>query len=149
MKTLRLLHPLIASGFLVSSAFADHHDHHENHDHDRDHHDHDWGHHGHFDRGRFGRDFPVVGFYSEPYYRSYYYDDDYFYAPPRRLYAAESYSTLLMDVQSALARRGYYRGVIDGDIGPGSRAAIRGFQRDHDLPVTGRIDTPLRRALRL
>jgi hypothetical protein len=51
------------------------------------------------------------------------------------------------DVQVALRRRGYYHGPIDGDIGPGSRAAISAYQYDHGLPVTGGIDGPLRHSL--
>ncbi len=54
-----------------------------------------------------------------------------------------------VDVQRALARRGYYGGAIDGDIGPRSRAAIRSYQVDRGLPVTGRIDTLLLRSLGL
>lgn len=54
-----------------------------------------------------------------------------------------------IDVQRALAKRGYYGGVIDGDIGPRTRAAIRAYQVDRGLPVTGVIDTPLLRSLRL
>ena len=52
-----------------------------------------------------------------------------------------------MDVQRALKRRGYYAGAIDGDIGPGSRSAIRAFQADRGLRVTGRIDSTLLRSL--
>jgi Putative peptidoglycan binding domain len=37
-------------------------------------------------------------------------------------------------VQSALTKRGYYRGSIDGIIGPDSRRAIRAFQTSHGLP---------------
>lgn len=54
---------------------------------------------------------------------------------------------LAMDVQTALRRRGYYRGSIDGDIGPGTRAAIRAYQADRGLTVTGRIDRSLVRSL--
>lgn len=54
-----------------------------------------------------------------------------------------------VDVQIALRREGYYRGPIDGDIGPGSRYAIRAYQYDNDLPVTGRIDGYLLRSLGL
>lgn len=50
-------------------------------------------------------------------------------------------------VQAELARRGYYRGPIDGDIGPGSRAAIARFQADRGLAVTGYINTSLLSAL--
>lgn len=48
-----------------------------------------------------------------------------------------------VDVQVALRRAGYYRGPIDGDIGAGSRSAIRNYQYDRGLPVTGRIDAYL------
>ncbi len=51
------------------------------------------------------------------------------------------------DVQSALRRRGYYNGPIDGDLGPGSRAAIRDFQFARGLTPTGRVDSTLLRAL--
>jgi peptidoglycan hydrolase-like protein with peptidoglycan-binding domain len=52
-------------------------------------------------------------------------------------------------VQSALGKRGYYRGPIDGVIGAGSRRAIRNFQTDQGLPVTGSIDRKLLGALRI
>jgi peptidoglycan hydrolase-like protein with peptidoglycan-binding domain len=51
-------------------------------------------------------------------------------------------------VQGALAQRGYYDGQIDGVAGPGTRSAIREFQRDNGLPVTGRIDSQLVQALK-
>lgn len=76
-----------------------------------------------------------VSVYSQPSYRTY-----------RTYDAADS---LAADVQSALRRRGYYRGAIDGDIGPGSRAAIRAYQREHGLAATGRIDASLLRSLRI
>ena len=47
------------------------------------------------------------------------------------------------NVQIRLAERGYYRGPIDGDIGPGTRNSIANFQADYGLRVTGRVDTPL------
>ena len=59
-----------------------------------------------------------------------------------------SYGSVEIDVQRGLARRGYYRGPIDGDIGPGSRAGIRAFQYDSGLAPTGRIDRDLIEALR-
>jgi peptidoglycan hydrolase-like protein with peptidoglycan-binding domain len=52
-------------------------------------------------------------------------------------------------VQSELSRRGYYQGPIDGVIGAGSRRAIRSFQTDQGLPVTGAIDGKLLSALRV
>lgn len=50
--------------------------------------------------------------------------------------------------QRRLAARGYYDGAIDGIAGPKTRAAIRRFQRDAGLAVTGKIDRSLARALR-
>ncbi len=52
-------------------------------------------------------------------------------------------------VQQELARRRYYRGPIDGQVGPQTRAAIRVYQVDKGLPVTGRIDGALLKSLRL
>ena len=50
-------------------------------------------------------------------------------------------------MQRVLKRRGYYYGSIDGDIGPASRNAIRNYQADRGLKVTGRIDSSLLRSL--
>lgn len=52
-------------------------------------------------------------------------------------------------VQRALARNGYYRGPIDGNIGPMSRRAIASYQNDHGLRVTGYPDGNLLNALGL
>jgi membrane-bound lytic murein transglycosylase B len=52
-------------------------------------------------------------------------------------------------VQSALTKRGYYRGPIDGVIGASSRRAIRAFQANQGLPLTGLIDRKLISALQL
>lgn len=79
---------------------------------------------------------------SEPVYERRY--ETRYEAEPRRYYRP-----IEVDVQRALARRGYYNGPIDGDLGPGTRAAIRAYQYDHDLPVSGRIDRYLIDALRL
>jgi len=78
------------------------------------------------------------------------YDDyryDYRYDKKYRDY--ESSRRTRMDVQRELAKRRYYRGPIDGDLGRYSRAAIRAYQKDRRLPVSGRIDRPLLRSLRL
>ncbi len=84
-----------------------------------------------------------VSLYSSP---SYYTRERYttYRSQPR----SSSYDNeLSVEVQQALKRRGYYRGSIDGDIGPGSRSAIRSYQADRGLSVTGRIDSSLLRAL--
>ena len=108
-----------------------------------------------------------VGFYSAPaYYGSSYYstpDYDYDSYPTRTVYrgtiprtsygysyrdsSGSSSDELAVDVQRALTRRGYYRGGIDGDVGPGTRAAIRAYQYQRGLEVTGRIDGTLLRSL--
>jgi peptidoglycan hydrolase-like protein with peptidoglycan-binding domain len=49
----------------------------------------------------------------------------------------------LVQVQDNLRRLGYYRGVVDGIIGEGTRSAIRSYQIDRGLPVTGRVDRAL------
>jgi hypothetical protein len=67
-----------------------------------------------------------------------------------RYYRSESdydQSSLEVNVQRALRQHGYYHGAIDGDIGPGSRSAIRAYQADRGLAVTGRIDAALLRSL--
>ncbi len=58
-------------------------------------------------------------------------------------------AALESSVQRALKRQGYYRGSVDGDIGPESRAAIREYQANHGLARTGRIDGSLLRSLGL
>ena len=75
-----------------------------------------------------------------------------YYSRPSTVYRGQavygSYSdSLAVDVQRELRRRGYYRGSIDGDIGPGSRAAIRAYQYDRGLSASGRIDSSLLRSL--
>lgn len=55
---------------------------------------------------------------------------------------------LVIDVQEALARRGYFTSEIDGLDGPRTRAAVRRFQNDVGLPITGEIDEQLLQELR-
>ena len=50
-------------------------------------------------------------------------------------------------MQNILKELGYYKGTVDGLIGPGSEKAIREFQKDYDLDVTGALDTPTRKKL--
>ncbi len=53
------------------------------------------------------------------------------------------------NVQAKLVSLGYYRGPVDGDIGPGTRRAIATYQRDNDLRVTGHINNALLQSLQL
>jgi soluble lytic murein transglycosylase-like protein len=50
-------------------------------------------------------------------------------------------------LQVALRAQGLYRGPIDAIAGPGTVAAVREFQRTHDLRVTGIADARTRAAL--
>ena len=49
-------------------------------------------------------------------------------------------SGMVIRVQAALMRRGFYNGDIDGLLGPKTRAALRAFQRTEGIPQTGRMD---------
>jgi peptidoglycan hydrolase-like protein with peptidoglycan-binding domain len=48
-----------------------------------------------------------------------------------------------------LAQRGYYKGRIDDKMGPETRRAIREFQRNQGLPVSGHVDSATIGALKL
>jgi peptidoglycan hydrolase-like protein with peptidoglycan-binding domain len=50
-------------------------------------------------------------------------------------------------VQSKLAEQSYYQGSVDGVIGSTTLQAIRQYQADHGLTVTGKIDPTLLDAL--
>ncbi len=97
------------------------------------------------------------GYYYGPQNSPYYYEspDVRYYATreaaPREYYRSESYRSNSTDaaVQNALARRGYYQGPIDGEIGPISSRAIARYQHERGLRVTGTINTSLLRSLGL
>lgn len=61
---------------------------------------------------------------------------------------AQTTATLVRDVQSALAARGYEPGVADGNAGPITRAAILAFEHDHGLPATAEASETVLAALR-
>lgn len=97
---------------------------------------------------------PYYGLYSyNAYYGGGYYDDGSYGAndyaandAPQTEYDGDSQ---VSDVQSALAREGYYDGAINGKLGPATRNALRRYQRDHGLETTGSINRAVRDALRL
>jgi Putative peptidoglycan binding domain len=103
-----------------------------------------------FHRHRFFGDLRFFGFgYPHDWYREYYgYPYDYSYYNYGPVYGDRYSSDLAVVVQAELARRGYYHGPISGVIGPGTRRAIEEFQTVEGLPVTGRINESLLRALR-
>ena len=57
--------------------------------------------------------------------------------------------TLVESVQNELAKRGYYGGSVDSMYNDATRTALRRFQTDQHLAVTGRINEATLRALQL
>ena len=127
------------------SEAANHHRGHHN-----GHHGHDWWHNrcaaiillgggywGWYD----GWWYPAWGY--DPYYSSYDYDGpiyEYDGLPPDEAIA---------NVQAELQRLGYYSAGVDGRLGPITERALRRYQQDRGLPVTGAIDNHTVRSLRL
>ena len=90
---------------------------------------------------------PVVYYSSPPVYYSapsptYSYSPP-IYRAPNVVAAAPAVDLRIVQVQENLRRLGYYRGAVDGIIGAGTREAVRSYQIDRGLPVTGRIDSAL------
>lgn len=167
MKYIATLPSLVAALCLVvpATGFSKDKDDHRHYS-DHGHHSYYHGHGSYWSR-------PSIGIYrSYPsYYRSYPYEYGaypYYYGPSFGLsfsttptyYGESTYyrgiprstdygDDLAVDVQRALARRGYYHGAIDGDVGTGTRSAIRQYQYDRRLEVTGRIDRSLLHSLGL
>ena len=136
---------LLLSGLCAVPAMArdrDHHHRHRHHDHGRHHHHH---HRPSISFGIYSDPYP---YYAAPYY-PYYPAPTVVYSRPRPVYVERERDSVEYDVQSELARKGYYGGVIDGVIGSQTRAAIRTYQVDRGLPVSGRIDGALLRSLKL
>jgi hypothetical protein len=71
-----------------------------------------------------------------PYYGYGYYNGNY-------PYGYQGSGSVSVQVQAALSQQGYYRGPVDGVVGPGTQAAIAAYQRDNGLPVTGTITAGL------
>ena len=89
-----------------------------------------------WDRGYW---YPAYGY--DPAYSTYRYDE------PIYGYNQMEPGRVLVNVQRELRRMGYYRGAIDGLIGPMTRSALTRFQRDNGLRATSRIDGPTLAAL--
>jgi len=76
-----------------------------------------------------------------------YYDTGYYGGVSAAVSPAPVGESVAVQVQNVLSQNGYYSGAIDGLIGPASRRAIRAYQADHGLSVTGRIDSELLQSL--
>jgi hypothetical protein len=74
---------------------------------------------------------------------------DYSYYYPYSYDVDNGYLSFERAGQEELAALGYYHGPADGTIGPETQGAIRWFQSVAKLPITGRIDSALLRALQI
>lgn len=92
--------------------------------------------------------YPYDGYYDSTYYDDSYASDQY---EPATYTNQQDYETgsRVSDVQRALAREGYYDGQIDGRLSNATQKALRRYQRDHGLEVTGGISRGVLEALRL
>jgi hypothetical protein len=105
-------------------------------------------------RGHYGNNLTFV--FGAPYYwnagywfPAWGYNPNAYYAWDGPIYAYNRLppDQVIANVQSALQQQGYYRGDVDGLIGPLTRGAIADYQRDHGLYTTSTIDQPTLQAL--
>jgi hypothetical protein len=99
-----------------------------------------WGGGPYWGWGGWGPSFGVSVVAPAPVYRTVYVSEP---APYYVAYARPA----LVRAQARLARLGYYPGPIDGDFGPMTSRALRSYQIDYGLPVTGRLDSQTRASL--
>ena len=105
-------------------------------------------------RGHYGNNLTFV--FGAPYYwnagywfPAWGYNPNAYYAWDGPIYAYNRLppDQVIANVQSALQQQGYYRGDVDGLIGPLTRGAIADYQRDHGLYTTSTIDEPTLQSL--
>ena len=77
--------------------------------------------------------YPAWGYDSYGYYP---------YDGPIYGYSHVGPGQVVVNVQTQLARDGYYTGPIDGVLGPMTRQAIAAYQADNGLAVTSTVDEP-------
>jgi len=68
---------------------------------------------------------------------------------PYEIAPPEVQRSTLKRAQSQLATEGFYRGIVDGEPGPETERALAAFQREADLPPTGRLDMDTLAEMRL
>jgi hypothetical protein len=80
------------------------------------------------------------------WYPAWGYDSAYSYYPyDGPIYVGDNqvpFDRVLANVQSSLQEQGYYRGEVDGLMGPLTRDALANYQRDHGLVSTAALDQP-------
>ena len=99
-----------------------------------------WGGGPYWGWGGWGPSFGVGFVAPTPVYRTVY------VAQPAPYYVTYARPALVR-AQARLARLGYYPGPVDGDFGPMTSRALRSYQIDYGLPVTGRLDSQTRASL--
>ena len=57
-------------------------------------------------------------------------------------HSAEPPDKVIADVQALLQEMGYYKGEVDGLLGPLTREALTAYQADQGLTTTAAIDEP-------
>ena len=83
---------------------------------------------GYYNSGYYGGGYYGARGYSSPGYGSYAYGSGY------------GHQSSVARLQQQLARAGYYRGSIDGIMGPRTRYALRAYQHDHGAGTYGMTD---------
>ena len=91
------------------------------------------------------------------YYNNGYWSPAWGYNPSNEYYAydapiyvgktAEPPDKVIANVQAVLQDMGYYKGEVDGLLGPLTREALTGYQNDNGMQVTAVIDEPTLDAL--
>ena len=81
--------------------------------------------------------------FGYPYWWDYYPYSYYDYDQPVYQEGGAYDDSLVGQVQTQLARSGYYHGAVDGVMGPETRRAIRSYERSHGLRVDGAISDSL------
>ncbi|MBI3651335.1 MAG: peptidoglycan-binding protein [Acidobacteria bacterium] len=57
--------------------------------------------------------------------------------------------TMIRRAQQALREEGYYEGAVDGVLTPRFENSLKTYQREHNLPQTGRLDLETAKSLRI
>jgi len=65
---------------------------------------------------------------------------DLFAGTPYEIASPEVQQRVVVGAQTQLARQGYYRNPIDGLFGPGTEFALRAYQTQFGIPLSGRLD---------
>src|SRR5690349_3287873 len=81
--------------------------------------------------------YPYSYGYDPGYYDSYGYQDEQYYGANGDDVTVQSADSIVANAQEELTQEGYYRGEIDGILGPETSRAIARFQSNQGLRVTG------------